>query len=349
MTQKNKKKNILIYNILHNFNNVNRKLNEERKNIYSMKRQIISGNKALSNFKLFNNRNNNNSIFNSLRNIKEGNKNNINGRIDSEIRSFNRLNIYNYIHYYNTEQNRNMILKNNISEDKYSSNKIIKSFLDNLSIENKNKEIQNKLRLIELHDCNKRKKIKLKPINMKLPLLNNPASKSNKSIFTRKIIYYNRSNKLKNENKKNEEDKKILENENTSYYSTLFKNTTVNIIKKLNGEVGYENPFYSPSLKKNLWEDFQTIDNEEIESYEKSLMIKEGINEMNKRPRYLSEKKDNKELKNKNDDITKIKSIKDIEKVIFRKNSAIFKNIKLNENNLKPINIKGRIIQNIVI
>ena len=156
MTQKNKKKNILIYNILHNFNNVNRKLNEERKNIYSMKRQIISGNKALSNFKLFNNRNNNNSIFNSLRNIKEGNKNNINGRIDSEIRSFNRLNIYNYIHYYNTEQNRNMILKNNISEDKYSSNKIIKSFLDNLSIENKNKEIQNKLRLIELHDCNKR-------------------------------------------------------------------------------------------------------------------------------------------------------------------------------------------------
>ena len=56
---------------------------------------------------------------------------------------------------------------------------------------------------------------------MKLPLLNNPASKSNKSIFTRKIIYYNRSNKLKNENKKNEEDKKILENENTSYYLVL--------------------------------------------------------------------------------------------------------------------------------
>ena len=70
-------------------------------------------------------------------------------------------------------------------------------------------------------------------------------------------------------------------------------------------------------------------------------MIKEGINEMNKRPRYLSEKKDNKELKNKNDDITKIKSIKDIEKILFRKKSAIFKNIKLNENNLKPINIKG--------
>ena len=78
-------------------------------------------------------------------------------------------------------------------------------------------------------------------------------------------------------------------------------------------------------------------------------MIKEGINEINKNPLYLSGKKVKKELKNKNDDITKIKSIKDIEKVIFRKNSAIFKNIKLNENNLKPINIKGRIIQNIVI
>ena len=347
MIQKNKKKNILIYNILHNFNNVNRKLNSERKNIYTMKRQILTGNKVLSSVKILNNKNNN-RIFNSLRNIKEINKNYIDDRIDTEIKSFNRLNIYNYIQYYNTEQNRNIILKNNISEDKYSPSKIIKSFLDNLSKENKNKIIQNKLRLMELHDCNKRKKLKLKPINMKLPLLNYSISKSNKSIFTKKIIYYNRSNKLLKD-KKNEKDKKILGNENTSYYSTLFKNTTVNIIKKKNGEIGYENPFYSPSLNKNLWEDFQIIDNEENESYEKSLMIKEGINEINKNPLYLSGKKAKKELKNKNDDITKIKSIKDIESFLFRKNSAIYKNIKLNENNLKPINIKGRIIQNIVI
>ena len=185
MIQKNKKKNILIYNILHNFNNVNRKLNSERKNIYTMKRQILTGNKVLSSVKILNNKNNN-RIFNSLRNIKEINKNYIDDRIDTEIKSFNRLNIYNYIKYYNTEQNRNIILKNNISEDKYSPSKIIKSFLDNLSKENKNKIIQNKLRLMELHDCNKRKKLKLKPINMKLPLLNNSISKSNKSIFTKK-------------------------------------------------------------------------------------------------------------------------------------------------------------------
>ena len=347
ITQKNKKKNILIYNILHNFNHVDRKLNDEHRNIYKMKRQILIGNKVLSNVKFSNNKNNN-SIFNSLKNIKENNKNYIDDGIDSEIRSFNRLNIYNYIQYYNTEQNRNIHLKNNISDDKYSASKIIKSFLDNLSKENKNKIIQNKLRLIELHDCNKRKKLKLKPINIKFPLLNNSISQSNKSIFTKKIIYYYRSNKLKND-KNNEKVKKTSDNENASYYSTLFKNTTVNIIKKKNGEAVYENPYCSPILKRNLWEDFQIIDNEENESYEKSLMIKEGINEMNKRPLYLSEKK-NKELKNKNDDITKIKSIKDIEKILFRKkNSAIFKSIKLNENKLKPINIKGRLIQNIVI
>ena len=347
--RKNNKKNQLIFNILNNFDNVDKKLNDEHKNIFSMKRQILSGNRVLSNIKTLNNKNN---MFKSFKNINEVTKNNVDKNLETEIKPVNRLNIHNYLEIYNTEVNKDDNYKNNnISEDKNDGRKIIKCFLDQLSEENKKREIENKLKLIELHDCNKRKKLKLKPINIKLPVLNNSLSQSNKSIFTRKIIYYNKNNKNQSKNNiiNKEKIKNYLDNPNTSYYSTLFKNTTVNIIKLENGETKCENPYYSPSLNRNLWEEFQRIDNHENESYEKSLLIKEDINEMNnnkyKKPVYFSVKKDKKDKneKNKNDDITKIRSIKDIEKILFKnKKSAIFKNINL-KRNLKPIIPKGKI------
>ena len=333
MIQKNIKKKMLIFNILNNFSNINKKLNEERKNLFKMRRQIISGNRIMSNIKAYKINNNN---FNSLKNI--------NKKIDVDIKPVNRLNIYNYKEHFKTLENNSIHHKEDVTEDN-NRNQIIKSFLDQLTIENKNKIIQNKLKLIELHDCNKRKKLKLKPLKIRPHLLNN--SQSNKSIFVRKIIYYNNKNKLKKDNK--EKNDNFFENQNTSYYSTLFKNTTVNIIKNLSGDSEFKNPYYSPCLKRNLWEDFQMIDNGENETYEKSIMIKEGINDMNKykRPLYLSSKKERNIENNKinndiyNNDITKIRSIKQIEKILFNdKNNFLFENINLRKKNLKSIFLK---------
>ena len=349
MISRNVKKKIIFFNILNSFNNVNKNLNDEHKNIHIMKRQIISGNRVLSNIRTIN-KNNNNNNFHSFKNINENNKNNLFKNIDTEIKPINRLNIYNYLEIYNTEEKYN--LKNNILDDKNKASKIIKSLLGQLSIENKNKIIQNKLKLKDQHDCNKRKKLKLKPINMKFPILGNSASKSNKSIFASKIIYYNKDNKFKDKKINLKKIKNYLDNQNTSYYSTLFKNTSVNIIKKKNGESEFQNPYYSPSLRRNLWEDFHIIDNEENETYEKSIMIKEGINDINnnkyKKPLYLSVNKRDKYLEKKNNDyenydITKIKSIKEIENILFKKkSSSLYKNINLKKKNLNPI-IKKKI------
>ena len=329
--------------ILSNFDIVDKKLNEEHRQLINMKRQILGGNRILSNIKTLKNQNNNN-IFRSSKNINEINRNNLAKNIETEINSVNRFNIYNYIKINQTEENKDNHYKINISEDKNNGRQIIKCILERLSEENKKKMLQNKLKLIELHDHSRLRKIKLKPINKKLPILNNSMSHSNKSIFTEKIIYYNRNNKSKskNNNINKEKIKNYLNNPNVSYYSTLFKNTTVNIIKLENGEIKCENPYYSPSLRRNLWEEFQIIDNQENETYEKGIMIKEEINGMNnnkyKNPFYFSVKKEkNENNKNLNKDITKIRSIKDIEKILFKsEKSAIFKNIKL-KNNLKPI------------
>ena len=339
MIHKNKKKKFYIVDILNHFSHINRKLNDDYKKIHKVKRQIISGNRVFSNLK------NNNKNFNSIKNI--------NSNIDSEIKPINRLNIVNYKLHFNTMENNNINHSNNISEDNNNNNRnqIIKSILDQLVIENRNKSIQNKLRLLELHDCNKRKKIKLKPLNIKPHILNNGLSKSNKSIFSRKILYYNDKKKYDKNDVSKEKEKvdTFLDNQNTSYYSTLFKNTTVNIIKNLNGESEFKNPYYSPVLRRNLWDEFQTIDNGENETYEKSIMIKEGINDLNnkkyKMPLYLSIQRENGDEKKDNIDydITKIRSIKEIEKVLFKKKkSFLFQNININlkKNNLKSIFLK---------
>ena len=307
--------------ILSNFDIVDKKLNEEHRQLINLKRQILGGNRILSNIKTVKNQNNN--IFRSSKNINEINRNNLARNIETEIKPVNRFNIYNYIKINQAEENKNNHYKINISEDKNNGRQIIKCILDKLSEENKKKMFQKKLKLIELHDHNRLKKIKLNPINKKLPILNNSMSHSNKSIFTQKIIYYNKS-KSKNNNINKEKIKNYLNNPNVSYYSTLFKNTTVNIIKLENGETKCENPYYSPSLRRNLWEEFQIIDNQENETYEKGIMIKEEINGMNnnkyKSPQYFSVKKEkNESNKNLNNDITKIRSIKDIEKILFKR------------------------------
>ena len=238
--------------------------------------------------------------------------------------------------------------KNNLPPEKEKNNQftIIKSLLDQLNIENENKIKQNRLKYIDSHDCNKRKKIKLKPLNI-IPSISidNSVSRSNKSIFNKNRDYYNKS-KLKNCITNNDKIQDYMNNQNTSYYSTLFRNTSVNIIKnKKNGENEYENPYYSPSLKKNMWEEFQTIDNGECETIEKSMMIKEGINEINnnkyKIPLYMSERRTNNKIKEI--DITKIRSIKDIETFLFKKKDKnkenfIYKNIRLKK--LNPISPK---------
>ena len=350
MTQKIIKKDSVVFSILNNFDNVDKNLKNENKNIRGIKRQILTGNKVLSNIKALDS---NNMNYRSFKIINEIKKNNEDNDLDEEIKPLNRLNIYNYLPYFNTEKNVNKHNhKKNLAQETENKNKlIVKSILDQLSTENRNRIIENRIKFKEEHDCNKRKKIKLKPISLELPKLNNSLSQSNKSLFYGKIEYYNNINKIKKLNKENVQN--YLKKENTSYYSTLFKNTTVNIIKKKNGEEGYENPYFSPSLKRNLWEEFQIIYNGENETLEKSLMIKEGINDINNnnkyKPHYFSVKKEKNDENKKNvknnqyNDITKIRTKKDIEKYLSNnKKSVIFKNIKLKKNNLKPIipNIK---------
>ena len=132
--------------ILSNFDNVDKKLNEEHRQLINMKRQILGGNRILSNIKTLKNQNNNN-IFRSSKNINEINRNNLAKNIETEINSVNRFNIYNYIKINQTEENKDNHYKINISEDKNNGRQIIKCILERLSEENKKKMLQNKLKL----------------------------------------------------------------------------------------------------------------------------------------------------------------------------------------------------------
>ena len=338
--QKNNENRILILDMLNNnFDNVNTNLIKENKNLNHIHSEINKGVKILSKIKPLDSKENETNYYNENKDeIKVNNlKKNLNE--DKEIKAFYRLNINNY-KLWNMQENS----KNNLSHNLSSENTVIKAILERLEIENKNKIIQEKLKSIELHDCNKRKKIKLKPIKINSylsNLINKSISQSKRNILRKKI---NLDNQIKNVKKNNSSDNNdikpknfFLENQNTSYYSSIFKNTTVNIIKNKDGESNYENPCYSPSLGRNLWEEFQTIDNEENDSIEKSKMIKEVIKDINKvkikRHLYLSEKKNksinhnnfkkkNKFILNDIKDLTKLKSIKDIERILFKKKKS---------------------------
>ena len=338
--QKNNENRILILDMLNNnFDNVNTNLIKENKNLNHIHSEINKGVKILSKIKPLDSKENETNYYNENKDeIKVNNlKKNLNE--DKEIKAFYRLNINNY-KLWNMQENS----KNNLSHNLSSENTVIKAILERLEIENKNKIIQEKLKSIELHDCNKRKKIKLKPIKINSylsNLINKSISQSKRNILRKKINLDNQIKNVKKNNSSDNNDMKpknfFLENQNTSYYSSIFKNTTVNIIKNKDGESNYENPCYSPSLGRNLWEEFQTIDNEENDSIEKSNMIKEGIKDINKvkikRHLYLSEKKNksinhnnfkkkNKFILNDIKDLTKLKSIKDIERILFKKKKS---------------------------
>ena len=338
--QKNNENRILILDMLNNnFDNVNTNLIKENKNLNHIHSEINKGVKILSKIKPLDSKENETIYYNENKDeIKVNNlKKNLNE--DKEIKAFYRLNINNY-KLWNMQENS----KNNLSHNLSSENTVIKAILERLEIENKNKIIQEKLKSIEFHDCNKRKKIKLKPIKINSylsNLINKSISQSKRNILRKKINLDNQIKNVKKNNSSDNNDMKpknfFLENQNTSYYSSIFKNTTVNIIKNKDGESNYENPCYSPSLGRNLWEEFQTIDNEENDSIEKSNMIKEGIKDINKvkikRHLYLSEKKNksinhnnfkkkNKFILNDIKDLTKLKSIKDIERILFKKKKS---------------------------
>jgi len=348
--QKNNENRILILDMLNNnFEDVNTNLIKEHRNLNNIHSEINKGVKVLNKIKPLDSKEPENNYYTENKDeIKTNNlKNNIND--DKDLKAFYRLNIHNY-NIWDLQENN----KNNLSHNLTGENSVIKAILKRLEIENKNKIIQEKLKSIELHDCNKRKKIKLKPlkINSYLShLINKSLSQSKRNILRKKI---NLDNQIKNVKKNNSSDNNdikpknfFLENQNTSYYSSIFKNTTVNIIKNKDGESHYENPCYSPSLGRNLWEEFQTIDNEEYDSIERSNMIKEGIKDINKkkikRHLYLSEKK-NKSINHNNNfnkkkkyilndikDLAKLKSINDIERILFKKkkSSALIFNDKL--------------------
>ena len=339
--KKNNENKILILDMLNNnFDDINTNLIKENKNLSNINSQINKGVKILSKIKPLDSKETENNYYTENKDeIKANNlKKNLND--DKEMKAFYRLNINNY-KLWDIQENS----KNSLSHNLSSQNSLIKAILKRLEIENKNKILEEKLKSMELHDCNKRKKIKLKPlkINSYLShLINKSLSQSKRNILKKKINLDQIKNVKKNNSSDNNDIKPknvFLENQNTSYYSSIFKNTTVNIIKNKDGESNYENPCYSPSLGRNLWEEFQTIDNEEYDSIERSNMIKEGIKDINKvkikRHLYLSEKKyksinqNNNNFKKKNKyilnnirDLTKLKSISDIERILFKKKKS---------------------------
>jgi len=346
MIQKNIKKQNLILDLLNDkdFRHINNKLTKVNINLNKIRKQINNGKRILTNIRPLRQSKesrNINSIYNS------GYSRNKDPNLDDEYRLIkNRLNIYNYKIYSLPHKETENDNKNNISHYFADENIIIKSLLGKLSIENKNKMIQQKLKSIESQDCSKRKKIKLKPL-INSHLLNNSLSHSNKYIFPRK-------NNINDHNNNNNYIHNFFDNQNTSTISSLFKNTTINVIKNRGGELD-ENQFYSPVLRRNMLDEFQMLDNEQNESIETSHLIKEGIKDMNenkyKKPLYLSEKRDKRLITLDNNtrkkfaennvytDITKIRTIKALDKYLFqkKKNNPIFKNIKLRDadNNLK--------------
>lgn len=346
MIQKNQKKQNLILDLLtdKDFRYINNKLTKVNINLNKIRKQINKGKRILANnfrpLRQSKEKRNFNSIYNA-----DFNKNQ-DPYLDNENRLIkNRLNIYNYkIYSLPKKEIENKDNKNNISHYFSNENIIIKSLLEKLSIENKNKIIQEKLKSIESSDCSKRKKIKLKPL-INSHLLNNSQCHSNKYIFPRK----------NNINDNNKNIPNFFDNQDTSTVSSLFKNTTINVIKNRGRELD-ENQFYSPVLRRNMWDEFQTLDNEQNESIETSHLIKEGIKDMNenkyKKPLYLSEKRDKRIITLDNNtrrkfaennlytDITKIRTIKALDKFLFQKKKnkdPLFKNIIIKnvDNNLK--------------
>lgn len=351
MIQKNKKKQNLILDLLSDkdFRHINNKLTKVSINLNKIHKQINKGKRVFTNIRPLRQSKENRNI-NSIYNA--GYTKSKDPYLDNEYKFIkNRLNIYNFKVYSLPKKETDKDNKNNISHYFHDENTIIKSLLEKLSIENKNKEIQKKLKSLESHDFNKRKKIKLKPL-INTHLLNNSISHSNKYIFTRKKN--NNINEMKSPDDNNNKNiYNFFDNQNTSIFSSLFKNTTINVVK--NRELD-ENQFYSPILRRNMWDEFQTIDNEQNESIETSHLIKEGIKDMNenkyKKPLYLSEKRDkciitldsNTRKKfvenNAYTDITKIRTIKALDKFLFQRKknkNPIFKNIKIKniDNNLK--------------
>ena len=339
--KKNNENGILILDMLNNnFEDVKANLIKENRNLNNIHSQINKGVKVLSKIKPLDSKETENNYYDENKEVIKANNLTNNSNDDKEMKAFYRLNIHNYKLWELQENN-----KNNLSHNLGSENSVIRAILKRLEMENKNKIIQEKLKSIEIHDCNKRKKIKLKPLKINTylsHLINKSLSQSKRNILRKKI---NLDNQIKNVKKNNSSDNNdikqknfFLENQNTSYYSSIFKNTTVNIIKNKDGESHDENPCYSPSLGRNLWEEFQTIDNEEYDSIEKSNMIKEGIKDINKvnikRHLYLSEKKNkninhynnfnkkNKYILNSIKDLTKLKSINDIERILFKKKKS---------------------------
>ena len=99
------------------------------------------------------------------------------------------------------------------------------------------------------------------------------------------------------DNINDENDNNDINNENISHYSNLFKNTSVNIVKKKNilSDKDDESQLISPSFRRNMGNEFITIDYEKNEGAENSKKIKKGINKVNNikyyRPLYFSEKR----------------------------------------------------------
>ena len=336
MIQKNKKNQNLILDLLtdKDFRYINNKLTKVNINLNKIRKQINKGKRILANNFRPLRQSKENRNFNSIYNA--GYNKDKDPYMDDENKLIkNKLNIYNYKVYSLPKKEIELDSKNNISHYFANENIIIKSLLEKLSIENKNKIIQKKLNSIESHDYSKRKKIKLKPLKNS-HLLNNSQYHSNKYLFPRNNNINENNNKLN-----------FFDNQNTSTISSLFKNTTVNVIKKRDRELD-ENQFYSPILRRNMWDEFQMLDNEQNESIETSHLIKEGIKDMNenkyKKPLYLSEKRekrfitlDNNTRKNfaennGHTDITKIRTIKALDKYLFQKKISkdpLFMNIKL--------------------
>ena len=345
MIQKNKKKQNLILDLLtdKDFRYINNKLTKVNLHLNKIRKQINKTKRILTNnirpLRQAKENRNINSIYNA-------GYNNNKDPLDNEYRLIkNRLNIYNYKIYSLPNKETDKDNQSNISHFLSNENIIIKTFLEKLSIENKNKIIEKKLKSIDSHDCRKRKKIKLQPL-VNSHLLSNSISHSNKYIFPRKNnIDDNNNNNIHN----------FFDNQNTSTISSLFKNTTINVIKNRDRELD-ENQLYSPILRRNMRDEFQTLDNEQNESIETSHLIKEGIKDLNenkyKKPLYLSEKRDKRIItldyktrkkfgeNNIYTDITKIRTIKALDKYLFLKKKnkePLFTNIKLknNDNNLK--------------
>lgn len=207
LVHKNNKNRILVLDMLNNnFENINTNLIKENKNLSYINSQINKGVKILNKIKPLDSKETESKNY--TENNDEIKLNNLKKKINNnkELRAFYRLNIHNYKLWDFQDYNHGENSKNNLSHNLSNENTVIKALLEKLSIENKKKMIQEKLKSIELHDCNKRKKIKLKPlkINSYLShLLNKSLSLSKRNILRNKN---NLENQITNVKKSNSSD-----------------------------------------------------------------------------------------------------------------------------------------------